>query len=137
MINIPDIQNLRLRAKAQHWLSIFEDWKKSNIPKAQYYKLNNITPSKAYYWFKYLKGQGPHPYSDQKTASKEKSKGSQLQFVAVERTSNPGTLTPSKESSFDSGLKIVLTPSVFLAIEKNFDTTSLSRVLSVLEDRCL
>ena len=136
MITISEIQDFKLRAKAQHWLSIFEDWQKSSLSKTQYYKLHNIGPSSAYYWFKYLQGQAPHPYSDQKKPLKKKTKGSQLKFLAVERTPDPGTLTQGIESSFDSGLKIVLTPRLFLAIEKNFDAISLGQVLSILEDRC-
>ena len=137
MINISEIQNIRLREKAKNWLGIFKDWKKSDLSKIQYYKLNNIAPSNAYYWFKFLEGQAPHPYPDKKKSLKNKKKGPQLKFVTLEATTAPSFLEKDPSNCLDTGLKIVFNQGLVLSIDKNFDTTSLSQVLNILEARCL
>jgi hypothetical protein len=139
MIDICEIQNVKIREQAKHWLSIFEDWQKSNLPRVQYYKIKNIAPSSAYYWFKFLKGQAPSPYPAKKNPLKKKNKDPQLQFIALETPAPaaPTSLVKDKGNCLDTGLKIVLTSGLFLSIEKNFDAISLSRVLSILEGRCL
>jgi hypothetical protein len=62
MLNLSDIPADK-QEKAKYWLKTFEAWKKSELSKSKYCKLNKISDSTFYHWLKYLQGNAAVHYS--------------------------------------------------------------------------
>ncbi len=131
MLNLSDIPADK-QEKAKYWLKTFEAWKKSELSKSKYCKLNKISDSTFYHWLKYLQGNAAVPYSINK---KTQNKNNKSRFIAVDVSKEPSSKI-ANHNILGAGLSVTFSKGLSLKLEKDFDPATLLKVVKVLEALC-